>query len=93
MPMIEMSMKEYMVMMLYLHLTIRTDDLSRWELQSFLPEQVSSEREVDLLYDSVFDFNDVYLHVINPNQKVILLKFVGILLEEYEEDSLFFESL
>ena len=91
MPMIEMNMKGFMVMMFYLHLRIRTDDLSRWGLQSFLPEHVSSEKEFDLLYDSVLDFNDIYLQVINPKQKVILLKFVGILLEQYEEDSLFSE--
>lgn len=91
MPMIEMTMKEYMVMMFYLHLTIQTDNLSRWEFQSFLPEYVSSEREVDLLYDSVLDFNTGSLQGITPNQRVILLKFVGILLEQYEEDSLFSE--
>ncbi|MGT2964284.1 hypothetical protein [Streptococcus acidominimus] len=85
---IDISEKEYMVMMLFIHIVVHEDKVFRWNLQEYLSRHAKSEEDFDCLYDCILDFNKKELGDLIPRERAILLKFVGSVLVTWEKDDL-----
>lgn len=86
---IDISEKEYMVMMVFIHTIVHEDKSLRWKLQEYLPQHVESEEKLDFLYDSILAFDTEKIRNLLPEEKLILITFVGTILVTWEKDSLF----
>lgn len=86
---IDISEKEYMVMMMFIHIVVYEDKFVRWNLQGYLAEHVKSEEEFDFLYECILDLNMKELEKLAPRERIILLKFVGTILVTWKKDSMF----
>lgn len=88
---IDISEKEYLVLMTFIQIAIREKEC-RWKLQAFLPEHFPSEEDVNYIYDLLLDFHpdswEKLTNLIN-REKIVLLKFVSQLLETRKQEGLF----